>query len=338
LELLRADFLGRKSWRVGLCEERARRTMESSIYILCRRCLAISAALAVLLAAADSLAVVAYRLPEIQIPANPSGPTTGTFNVSVNAAPGDLPKSIGAFNLDFVVGGGGVVTLSPPAGTATSLIPAVNPLLSAAGPPENPFIINASPNAQTIRVAHDVMNDEPLMDGKNLVTVRFTVPAGTTGTFPLSFGAAQNNLLVDASASQIPLNLTDVGQISIVSAGVPGDYNSNGIVDAADYVVWRDRLGSTTTLPNEVSGVTPGSVTNEDYTAWRARLGRTSGSGAAGVLGAAAAVPEPSSWVAAGLLLALFAAGTRAAVLRRETVRPVVVLAVAGGESRRPLK
>jgi hypothetical protein len=311
--------------------------MEPSIYILCRRCLAISAALAVLLAAADSWAVVAFRLPEIQVPANPSGPTTGTFNVSVNAAPADLPKAIGAFNLDFIVGGGNVVALSPPAGTATSLIPTVNPLLSAAGPPENPFIINASPNAQTIRVAHDVMTDEPLMVEKNLVTVRFTIPAGTTGTFPLSFGAAQNNLLVDSTAAQVPVNLTDVGQITIVSAGVPGDYNSNGIVDAADYVVWRDRLGSTTTLPNEVPGVTPGTVTNEDYTAWRARFGRTSGAGA-GVLGAAAAVPEPSSWAVAVLLLALFAASTRAAVLRREAVRPVVVLAVAGRASRRRLR
>ena len=25
---------------------------------------------------------------------------------------------------------------------------------------------------------------------------------------------------------------------------VPGDYNLNGVVDAADYVVWRDHLAS----------------------------------------------------------------------------------------------
>ena len=96
--------------------------------------------------------------------------------------------------------------------------------------------------------------------------------------------------------------------------GVPGDYNSNGIVDAADYVFWRERLGQSTTLPNEVSGVTPGSVTNEDYGAWRARFGRTSGSGSGAFV--AAAVPEPSNWVGAGLLLVFFLAGTRVVVRR----------------------
>jgi hypothetical protein len=79
-------------------------------------------------------------------------------------------------------------------------------------------------------------------------------------------------------------------------AGVPGDYNSNGAVDAADYVVWRDRLGQTVQLTNEVSGVTPGMVTAEDYDAWRARFGNTPGPGVgAGI--SAAAVPEPSTFV-----------------------------------------
>lgn len=73
-------------------------------------------------------------------------------------------------------------------------------------------------------------------------------------------------------------------------AGVPGDYNQNGVVDAADYVVWRNTLGTNSALPNEVSGVTPGTVTQEDYAAWRARFGNTSGAG----LGAAQ-VPEPAA-------------------------------------------
>jgi formylglycine-generating enzyme len=83
---------------------------------------------------------------------------------------------------------------------------------------------------------------------------------------------------------------------------VPGDYNSNGIVDGADYVVWRNHLGLTFQLPNEVAGTSPGSVAQDDYTAWRARFGNTSGAGAAsGVQGAA--VPEPG---ACALLLVAF--------------------------------
>ncbi len=154
----------------------------------------------------------------------------------------------------------------------------------------------------------------------------------------MTFGSAQNNVLVDGTtATQLPLNIADVGQITVMPAtpvGVPGDYNSNGIVDAADYVFWRERLGQSTTLPNEVSGVTPGSVTNEDYGAWRARFGRTSGSGAGAF--APAAVPEPSTWVGAGVLLVFFLAGTRV-VVRRAADRPAVVLAVVRDESRRQL-
>jgi hypothetical protein len=60
---------------------------------------------------------------------------------------------------------------------------------------------------------------------------------------------------------------------SAASGAVPGDYNGNGTVDAADYVVWRDG-GS---LENEVE--TPGAATPEDYDAWRARFGNTGGGG-----------------------------------------------------------
>jgi hypothetical protein len=212
------------------------------------------------------------------------------------------------------------------------LIPTVTPLLSDPGPPGNPFIVNFSPNAQTLRVGHDVMTDEPLMDGKNLVTVRFTVPAGVTGTFPLSFGPAQNNLLVEGTATQVSVNLVDTGQITILPAGVPGDYNNNGVVDAADYVVWRDRLGTSTTLPNEVPGVTPGSVTNEDYAAWRARFGRTSGAGAS--LGFGAAVPEPSSQAAVAILALIVLFGTRAVWRPTGHFRPVFAVVKHAGRPR----
>jgi hypothetical protein len=255
------------------------------------------------------------------------------FDVTVFADAGDLPKQIGAFNVDFSVGSN-QVTLASPGGTPASLIPTVNPLLTDPGTAENPFIISPAVNPQTIRVAHDVPLDQPLMATKNLITVKFTVPAGTTGTFPLTFGSAQNNVLVQGTATQLPLNLADVGQISVMAApaGVPGDYNSNGIVDAADYVFWRDRLGSATTLPNEVAGVTPGTVTNEDYTAWRARFGRTSGSGAGAAL-VAAAVPEPSTWVGVCVLVVFFLAGS-GAVCRRAGSRPAVILAVVNDRAR----
>ncbi len=76
---------------------------------------------------------------------------------------------------------------------------------------------------------------------------------------------------------------------SICSVAIPRDFNHDGTVDAADYVVWRNGLGTI--------------YTQNDYDAWRAHFGQTAGSGAAGYpLGASAeslsaAVPEPSTFV-----------------------------------------
>ena len=82
---------------------------------------------------------------------------------------------------------------------------------------------------------------------------------------------------------------------SAAVAAVPGDYNNNGVVDAADYVLWR-KGGP---IQHEVPGVTPGMVTSEDYTAWRQRFGNTSGSGSL----SAASVPEPDALSLVGMLL-----------------------------------
>jgi hypothetical protein len=65
----------------------------------------------------------------------------------------------------------------------------------------------------------------------------------------------------------------------VAESGLTGDYNNDGEVNAADYVAWRDRNGTSFTLPNEVPGTTPGQVTFDDYTAWRARFGNTLGGG-----------------------------------------------------------
>jgi hypothetical protein len=69
-------------------------------------------------------------------------------------------------------------------------------------------------------------------------------------------------------------------------AGVAGDYNGNGIVDASDYIVWR-KGGA---LQNEVATV--GSNTPEDYAAWRGRFGKITGAGA-GLN--PSGIPEPST-------------------------------------------
>jgi T5SS/PEP-CTERM-associated repeat protein len=105
----------------------------------------------------------------------------------------------------------------------------------------------------------------------------FTLAADDAGIFSLA--------VVTSGASKI-LRATFLG-----SAGVQGDYNNNGVVDMADYVLWKNG-GPMQNDP------TPG-VQPADYTFWKAHFGAHAGSGSA--LGSGAAVPEPS----VGLLFAI---------------------------------
>jgi hypothetical protein len=74
------------------------------------------------------------------------------------------------------------------------------------------------------------------------------------------------------------------------AVNLPGDYNQSGQVDAADYVIWRKRLGTLTTLPNDT---TPGWVQPEDRTVWRTNFDRVMPTRPA----SGAAVPEPRTLV-----------------------------------------
>ena len=71
---------------------------------------------------------------------------------------------------------------------------------------------------------------------------------------------------------------------------VLGDYNHNGVVDAADYTIWRSSLGQMG--PGlAADGDGDNSVTQSDYNIWKANFGQHAGVGA----GVGAAVPEPAS-------------------------------------------
>jgi hypothetical protein len=65
-------------------------------------------------------------------------------------------------------------------------------------------------------------------------------------------------------------------------APLVGDYNRDGLVDAADYVAWRNTRGQMVTMPFDgADGSGNGTVDEADYGVWRANFGRTAGSGTA---------------------------------------------------------
>ena len=99
--------------------------------------------------------------------------------------------------------------------------------------------------------------------------------------------------------------LYDNFYISAADQPLYGDYNNNGFVDSADYVLWRKGAP----LQNEFE--TLGTDTPEDYTYWRAHFGApASGSGSLSSSG----VPEPSS-----LCISLIAAVAIPAASRRRS-------------------
>ena len=83
-----------------------------------------------------------------------------------------------------------------------------------------------------------------------------------------------------------------VGPITLFADVLPGDFNGDGVVDTADYAVWRENLGGA-----EVDGVLSGNgnggvVDASDYEIWRSNYGATRSSGDS--VGQAS-TPEPAS-------------------------------------------
>jgi hypothetical protein len=133
---------------------------------------------------------------------------------------------------------------------------------------------------------------------------------GVNGTFagtalPTLAGGKTWNLLYGAKA--VILAVGPTGGITTI----PGDYNQDGTVDAADYLVWRHAL---TTGSLIADGNGDGTVENGDFGVWRANFG-LSLSQIAGQLAASAHVPEPTT-------LSLLVCSAILTVRRRNFARP----------------
>ncbi|MEX2171438.1 MAG: matrixin family metalloprotease [Pirellulales bacterium] len=116
-----------------------------------------------------------------------------------------------------------------------------------------------------------------------------TAADGISGAF------AALNLPALASGLDWELRLTGTAALlSIVHEPMPGDFNRDGVVSAADYTVWRDTLGQT----------------GAGYTVWQANFGATVGG--AGARFDHHGVPEPSSMV-----FVLIASAAAVSFLRR---------------------
>jgi uncharacterized protein YjbI with pentapeptide repeats len=87
-----------------------------------------------------------------------------------------------------------------------------------------------------------------------------------TGTF-----AVASDYIWDLS------NLYTTGEVTLIDVSLPGDFNHDGTVDAADYIIWCKNPG--------------GIYTSDDYTTWRANFGQSFSL----ATGSSSAIPLPPS-------------------------------------------
>jgi hypothetical protein len=138
----------------------------------------------------------------------------------------------------------------------------------------------------------DANGNLSLPDGRGLVSLPLLMSANATGDFLITFDPDPDATGVILATGMSPPNDVDIHPAGTHTGGVlsvinpAGDFNRNGVVDAADYVTWRKYDG-----------------TQDGYNAWRANFGTIGGSGAGAPVNAT--VPEPATLV----LLIMAAAG-----------------------------
>ncbi|HEX5471983.1 MAG TPA: hypothetical protein VFW73_08855, partial [Lacipirellulaceae bacterium] len=102
-----------------------------------------------------------------------------------------------------------------------------------------------------------------------------SAPSGISGTFATT--------ILPMLADDLTWNVVydpDLVELQVVAPTLAGDFNGDGSVDAADYVVWRKGLGTL--------------FMAEDYDSWQTNFGQSLGNGtSAHESSLKIAVPEP---------------------------------------------
>ena len=184
----------------------------------------------------------------------------GEINGTININYGSFAKGTGSYGV-VNVNGGGVYSPGTSPGVSTAATVAFANGSFTNGAPKLAIELGGTASgtqydqlhvtgALTLGGALDVslINDFTPTAGQSFDILDW----GTlSGTFPTI------NLPTLAGLAWNTSQLYTTGVLSVMaSLGLAGDYNQNGSVDAADYIVWRNGLGTT--------------YTQEHYTIWRA--------------------------------------------------------------------
>ncbi len=153
----------------------------------------------------------------------------------------------------------------------------------------------------------DTNNDlHTIMGVSSVKQIYYLLVAGDGGLYidNNSITTIANEFLTNLIAGPIAVSVAagqehdgvDLGNhTTVVPPALLGDFNRDGIVNSADYIVWRNCLGQDMALPYDgADGDGDGRITRNDYLIWKSNFGHTAvGSGSeSGGLNGTGLVPE----------------------------------------------
>jgi Dockerin type I domain len=108
------------------------------------------------------------------------------------------------------------------------------------------------------------------------------IDAGDVSTFIVWHDAVPDFDQRGAPFARLSGPQIDIGAVEYepIPSTVFGDFNLDGVVDAADYSVWRDHLGNIVTPYTSADGNGNGVVDAADYEVWKSHFGQTNEQGA----------------------------------------------------------
>ena len=130
-------------------------------------------------------------------------------------------------------------------------------------------------------------------------------PSSTFGLTPDDILFTEDEIRIDVSGLSRTPSTTAVLHLEFgLEQTLLGDFNSDGVVDLADYTVWRNNLGgSDLTLGGNGDNTDGLNLVNvADYQAWKSNFGQ--GTSPSIAQASAAAVPEPGSLALLSVVLA----------------------------------